>query len=113
MIASSVGASVIVARWLGAEGLGALAVLNVTVAVALQIGSAGLPSANTYFIAPLVGGGGVWGWGFHSSPLAGPLNPVSTSYTSRPDQFSFWELVRSIGPMLWMRWPSYCCSLVQ
>jgi O-antigen/teichoic acid export membrane protein len=51
MIASSVGAGVIVAHWLGAEGLGALAVLNVTVAVALQIGSAGLPSANTYFIA--------------------------------------------------------------
>lgn len=51
MLASGVGASVIVARWLGAEGLGALAVLNVTVAVALQLGSAGLPSANTYFIA--------------------------------------------------------------
>ena len=51
MIVSSVGASVIVARWLGAEGVGALAVLNVTVALALQIGSAGLPSANTYFIA--------------------------------------------------------------
>jgi len=51
MIVSSVGASIIVARWLGAEGVGALAVLNVTVALALQIGSAGLPSANTYFIA--------------------------------------------------------------
>jgi O-antigen/teichoic acid export membrane protein len=51
MLISGVGASVIVARWLGAEGLGALAVLNVTVAVALQLGSAGLPSANTYFIA--------------------------------------------------------------
>jgi antigen flippase len=51
MLVSGVGASVIVARWLGAEGLGALAVLNVTVAVALQLGSAGLPSANTYFIA--------------------------------------------------------------
>jgi O-antigen/teichoic acid export membrane protein len=51
MLASGVGASVIIARWLGAEGLGALAVLNVTVAVALQVGSAGLPSANTYFIA--------------------------------------------------------------
>lgn len=50
MIASSVGASIIVARWLGAEGVGALAVLNVTVAIALQIGSAGLPSANIYFI---------------------------------------------------------------
>lgn len=51
MVVSSVCASVIVARWLGAEGMGALAVLNVTVAVALQVGSVGLPSANTYFIA--------------------------------------------------------------
>jgi O-antigen/teichoic acid export membrane protein len=51
MIVSSVGASVIVARWLGPEGFGTLAVINVTVAVALQLGSAGLPSANTYFIA--------------------------------------------------------------
>jgi O-antigen/teichoic acid export membrane protein len=51
MLLSGVGASVIVARLLGAEGLGALAVLNVTAAVALQLGSAGLPSANTYFIA--------------------------------------------------------------
>src|SRR5438045_1121373 len=46
-----VGSSVIVARWLGPEGTGALAVLNVTVALALQLGSAGLPSATTYFIA--------------------------------------------------------------
>ncbi len=51
MIASSIGGSIIVAHLLGADGLGALAVLNVAVAVALQIGSAGLPSANTYFIA--------------------------------------------------------------
>ncbi len=51
MLLSGVGASIIVAQWLGAEGLGKLAVLNVTVSVALQIGSAGLPSANTYFIA--------------------------------------------------------------
>jgi O-antigen/teichoic acid export membrane protein len=51
MLASVLGASIIVGRWLGPEGLGALAVLNVTVALALQIGSAGLPSANTYFIA--------------------------------------------------------------
>ena len=46
-----VASSVIVARWLGPEGTGALAVLNVTVALALQLGSAGLPSATTYFIA--------------------------------------------------------------
>ncbi len=51
MTANSVVAGVIVARWLGADGLGALAVLNVAVALAIQIGSFGLPSANTYFIA--------------------------------------------------------------
>src|SRR5713226_3285841 len=45
------GSSIIVARWLGPEGFGVLAVLNATVALTLQIGSAGLPSANTYFIA--------------------------------------------------------------
>ena len=51
MLVGAVGASVIVGRWLGPEGLGALAVLNVTVALALQIGSAGLPSANTFFLS--------------------------------------------------------------
>ncbi|MFS8084764.1 MAG: oligosaccharide flippase family protein [Acidobacteriota bacterium] len=51
MLAGLVGSSVIVARWLGPEGLGTLAVLTVTVLLTLQIGSAGLPSANTYFIA--------------------------------------------------------------
>jgi len=51
MLVGGLGASVIVGRWLGPEGLGALAVLNVTVALAVQIGSAGLPSANTYFIS--------------------------------------------------------------
>ncbi len=51
MMASGVGSSIIVARWLGAEGYGTLAVLNMIVAVVVQIGSAGLPSANTYYIA--------------------------------------------------------------
>src|SRR6267142_2254436 len=51
MLAGMVGSSVVVARWLGPVGLGTLAVLNTTVMLALQIGSAGLPSANTYFIA--------------------------------------------------------------
>src|SRR5260370_27855026 len=51
MFVGGVGSSVVVARWLGPEGLGTLAVLNVTVALALQIGCGGLPSANTYFIA--------------------------------------------------------------
>ena len=45
------GSSVVVARWLGPAGTGALAVLNVTVALALQLGSAGIPSATTYFVA--------------------------------------------------------------
>src|SRR5260370_24478881 len=51
MLVGTVGASVIVGRWLGPEGLGALAVLNTTVLLALSIGSLGLTSANTYFIA--------------------------------------------------------------
>jgi len=51
MLAGSLVSSIVVARVLGAEGLGALAVINVTMALALQLGCAGLPSANTYFIA--------------------------------------------------------------
>lgn len=51
ILACSLGASIIIARVLGAEGLGVLAVINVTIAVALQLGCAGLPSANIYFIA--------------------------------------------------------------
>src|SRR5437870_532074 len=51
MLAGVFIAGVIVARSLGPEGFGTFAVLNVTVALALQVGSAGLPSANTYFIA--------------------------------------------------------------
>jgi O-antigen/teichoic acid export membrane protein len=51
MTGNSVIAGVIVARWLGAEGLGSLAVLNVTVATVVQLSSAGLPSSNTYFIS--------------------------------------------------------------
>jgi len=51
MLAGGVGASIVVARWLGPEGFGTLAVLNATVALTLQIASAGLPSANTYVIA--------------------------------------------------------------
>ena len=51
MTANSVIAGVIVARWLGAEGLGALTVINVAVATVVQLSSAGLPSANTYFIS--------------------------------------------------------------
>ena len=51
MVGNSVIAGIIVARWLGVEGLGQLAVINVAVATIVQFGSAGLPSANTYFIA--------------------------------------------------------------
>jgi O-antigen/teichoic acid export membrane protein len=51
MLAGVFGSGLIVARWLGPEGFGIFAVLNVTVFLALQIGSAGLPSANTFFIA--------------------------------------------------------------
>src|SRR5215468_8711538 len=51
MLAGVFGSGIVIARWLGADGFGIYAVVNVTVALALQIGSAGLPSANTYFIA--------------------------------------------------------------
>jgi O-antigen/teichoic acid export membrane protein len=50
-LACVLGSSVIIARWLGPAGTGALALLNVTVALGLQLGSAGMPSATTYFIA--------------------------------------------------------------
>ncbi len=51
MIVNSVAAGIIVARWLGAKGVGELAVINVAVATIVQLGSFGLPSSNTYFIA--------------------------------------------------------------
>src|SRR5215204_7604087 len=51
MIVNSVVAGIIVARWLGAKGVGELAVINVAVATVVQLGSLGLPSSNTYFIA--------------------------------------------------------------
>ena len=51
MVGNSVIAGIIVARWLGAAGLGQLAVINVAVATVVQLASLGLPSANTYFIA--------------------------------------------------------------
>ena len=51
MLGAGLAASVIAARKLGREAFGFLAVLNVMVALAVQIGSAGLPSANTYFLS--------------------------------------------------------------
>jgi O-antigen/teichoic acid export membrane protein len=51
MIFNSVVAGIIVARWLGAQGVGELAVINVAIATIVQLGSFGLPSSNTYFIA--------------------------------------------------------------
>jgi len=51
MAFNSVGIGVVVARLLGAEQLGVYAPLSVTVALAVQIGSMGLASANTYFVA--------------------------------------------------------------
>jgi O-antigen/teichoic acid export membrane protein len=51
VLAAILGVSVIAARKLGPEGYGFLAVLSVMLALATQIGSAGLPSANTYFLS--------------------------------------------------------------
>ncbi|HYE66317.1 MAG TPA: oligosaccharide flippase family protein, partial [Pyrinomonadaceae bacterium] len=49
MVAYSVGSGIIVARWLGAEGLGVYAVLGVTINNAVQMGGSGLTAANIYF----------------------------------------------------------------
>jgi O-antigen/teichoic acid export membrane protein len=50
MAVNSVGAGVIVARWLGADGFGMLAVLNVTVSITIHLSSFGVSTANTYFV---------------------------------------------------------------
>lgn len=49
--AATIGAGVIVARWLGPAGLGILTTIQVTVLVAVQLGTLGLPAAGTYFVA--------------------------------------------------------------
>jgi O-antigen/teichoic acid export membrane protein len=51
MLASSLATSVIIARWLGAQGVGSLAVINISIALGIQLGCAGLPSTNVYLIA--------------------------------------------------------------
>src|SRR4051812_11992823 len=74
IVACTLATSIIVAHWLGPKGTGTLAVLNVTVALASQLGSAGIPSATTYFVAkdrnrlPLV-----WANGLLLSVTAGVL----------------------------------------
>src|SRR5438045_3849105 len=86
-----VGSSVIVARWLGPEGTGALAVLNVTVALALQLGSAGLPSATTYFVAKdRVALGPVWTNGIVFSLAAGSVIAIGVIAVAnlRPNIFN-------------------------
>jgi O-antigen/teichoic acid export membrane protein len=86
-----VGSSVVVARWLGPEGTGALAVLNVTVALALQLGSAGLPSATTYFVAKDRSAlAQVWASGIMFSLAAGVLIAIGLIAVAsvRPDLFN-------------------------
>jgi len=86
-----VGSSVVVARWLGPEGTGALAVLNVTVALALQLGSAGLPSATTYFVAKDRSAlAQVWASGIMFSLAAGILIAIGLVAVAsvRPDLFN-------------------------
>ena len=91
ILACVLGSSVVVARWLGPEGTGALAVLNVTVALALQLGSAGLPSATTYFVAKDRSAfAQVWISGIMFSFTAGVLIAVGliTIANVRPDLFN-------------------------
>ncbi len=51
MVLNSLLAGIVVAHWLGAGGVGELAVINVAVSTIVQLGAFGLPSSNTYFIA--------------------------------------------------------------
>src|SRR5205807_5422203 len=51
MIVSSLAVGIIAGRWLGSAGFGTLAVLNLTIAYAVQIGNLGLVLANTYYVA--------------------------------------------------------------
>src|SRR5436190_6548964 len=51
MVAGSFGASIVVARWLSARGLGELSVINVTISLAVQIATLGLPSAIAYHVS--------------------------------------------------------------
>jgi O-antigen/teichoic acid export membrane protein len=51
MVVGSFGASIVVARWLSARGLGELSVINVTISLAVQIASLGLPSAIAYHVS--------------------------------------------------------------
>jgi O-antigen/teichoic acid export membrane protein len=91
ILACVVGSSVVVARWLGPEGTGALAVLNVTVALALQLGSAGLPSATTYFVAKDRSAlAQVWASGIMFSLAAGVLIAIGliAVANARPDLFN-------------------------
>lgn len=66
VLASGVGASVVIARTLGAEGRGAIAVVFALTLLLVQLGTLGLPSANTYFTAthpadrPAVVANAVW-----------------------------------------------------
>ncbi len=99
-----VGSSIVVARWLGPEGLGTLAVLNVTVALALQIGSAGLPSANTYFIARDRGTlGPVWANAITFALAAGALLAVlavALNVLLAMDRIGPMNLLDSMAPVL-------------
>jgi O-antigen/teichoic acid export membrane protein len=51
MTGNSVIAGVLVARFLGAESLGKLAVLNVAIVIAIQLGGFGVANTNSYFTA--------------------------------------------------------------
>ncbi len=78
MLAGVFGSGVVIARWLRPEGYGTFAVLNVTVFLASQVGSAGLPSANTYFISrDRKTAGSIWANAILFALLVGILLTVS------------------------------------
>ena len=97
MLASSLATSIVIARWLGAEGVGSLAVLNVTVALAVQVGAAGLPSANTLFVSQDRSKvGAVWANALLFSFLAGTLLATVIILLARSYSGLLWHLPVSL-----------------
>ena len=92
MIVNIVAAGIIVAHWLGAEGVGQLAVINVAIATVVQVCSFGLPSANTYFISQDQKKLRSAAFSsFFFALLVGSLAALGLNYVSelRPDWFGF------------------------
>jgi O-antigen/teichoic acid export membrane protein len=97
MLAGALGTSITVGRWLGAAGLGSLAVINVTIALGVQIGSFGFPSANTYFISRNRNDlGKVWANSFLFATVVGVVIAVLIVVSARLRPTAFGQVTPSL-----------------